>query len=78
MDKRKTVWAECWSRVQEYLKELATYHADKTNVIARDKSKQALKRVRELMREDRELSAVARACILRSGDPRVTSILQSA
>ena len=55
---------------QEYLKELATYHADKTNVIARDRSKQALKRVRELMREDRELSAVARACILSSGDPR--------
>ena len=64
--------------VQEYLKELATYHADKTNVIARDRSKKALKCVRELMREDRELSAVARACILSSGDPRVTGILQSA
>jgi hypothetical protein len=78
MDKRKVVWAECWNRVQEYLKELATYHADKTNVIARDRSKQALKRVRELMHEERELSAVARACVLSSGDPRVTGILQSA
>jgi hypothetical protein len=78
MDKRKAVWAECWTRVQEYLKELATYQADKTNVIARDRSKQALKRLRELMREDRELSAVARACALSSGDPRVTGILQSA
>ena len=64
--------------MQEYLKELGTYHADKTNVIARDRSKQAIKRVRELMREDRELSAVARACILSSGDPRLTGILQSA
>ena len=78
MDKRKVVWAECWTCIQEYLKELATYHADKTNGITRDRSKQAIKRVRELMREDRELSAVARVCILSSGDPRLTGILQSA
>jgi hypothetical protein len=60
------------------LQELATYHADKTNVIARDRYKQALKRVRELMHEKQELSAVARACVLNSGDPRVTSLLQTA
>jgi hypothetical protein len=78
MDKRKTVWADCWHCVQEYLKELTTYHKDKTNVIARDRYKQALKRVRDLMHEHRELSAVARACILSSGDPRVIGILQSA
>jgi uncharacterized protein (TIGR02646 family) len=24
MDKRKAVWAECWSRIQEYLQELST------------------------------------------------------
>ena len=74
MDKRKAVWAECWNCVQEYLKELALYHAGKTNIIARDRSKQAIKRVRE----DRELSAVPRACIPNSGDLRVTGILQSA
>src|SRR2546430_15986682 len=39
-------------------------------------AKQAVKRIRELMGEDRELSAVARACILSSGDPRLTGILQ--
>jgi hypothetical protein len=78
MDKRKAVWAECWSRVQEYLQELETYQNDEKNAIARDRFKQALKRVRELMREDQELSAVARACVLSSGDPRVTGILQSA
>lgn len=60
------------------LEELTTYHADKTNVIAHDRSKLALKRVRDFMREDRELSIVARACIPRSGDQRVTGILQSA
>jgi hypothetical protein len=30
------------------------------------------------MHEERELSAVARACVLSSGDQRVTGILQSA
>jgi uncharacterized protein (TIGR02646 family) len=77
MDKRKTVWGECWNRIEEYLKELKIYHADKTNMIARDRYKQALKSVRELMREDQELSAVARACVLSTGDPRVTNLLQS-
>jgi hypothetical protein len=78
MDKRKAVWAECWNCVQEYLKELATYHADETNVIAWDRSKQAVKRIRQLIREEQELSAVARACLLSSGDKRLTRILQSA
>jgi precorrin-6B methylase 1 len=31
-----------------------------------------------MIKEDKELSAVARACILSTGDPRVTGILQSA
>jgi hypothetical protein len=78
MDKRKAVWDECWHCIREFKEELATYHNDERNVIARDRSKQALKRLRELMREDRELSSVARACVLSSGDPRVTGILQSA
>lgn len=78
MDKRKTVWAECWDRIQEYLKELALYHADKTNGIAKDRYKQAARRVRELMHEDKELSAVARACVLSTGDRRLAGLLQSA
>lgn len=78
MDKRKTIWAECWSRIQDYLKELAAYHADKTNVIARDRYKEALKAVREMLREEQELSAVARACVLSTGDPRVYAVLQAA
>ncbi len=77
MDKRKTVWAECWNRLEEYLKELATYHADKTNVVARDRFKQALRHVRDLVRDDQELSSVARACILSTGDGRVVNVLQS-
>jgi hypothetical protein len=77
MDKRKAVWAECWSRIREYLEELLTYQQDKTNTIARDRFKQAAKRIRDLMQEKSELSAVARACVLSSGDPRVTNILRS-
>lgn len=77
MDKRRTVWAECWNRIEEYLAELKTYHRDNTNMIARDRYKQALRHVRDLMLEDRELSAVARACVLSTGDPRVTQLLQS-
>jgi hypothetical protein len=78
MDKRKTVWAECWERIQAYLKELGSYQADKNNSIAKDRYKQAARHVRELMREEKEFSAVARACVISSGDPRLTSLLQSA
>lgn len=78
MDKRKAVWSECWNRIQEYLRELALYHDDKTNAVARDRYKQASKHVRALMREEQELSAVARACVLSTGDPRVTGLLQTA
>lgn len=77
MDKRKAVWAECWDRIQDYLNELGLYHTDKTNMVAKDRYKQAAKRVRELMSEKRELSAVARACVLSTGDPRVQGLLQS-
>ncbi len=78
MDKRKVVWAECWDAIQEYLRELAIYHSDRTNVIARDRYKQAARRVRALMDEGREFTAVARACVLSTGDPRVVALLQSA
>ncbi len=77
MDKRKVVWAECWNHIQEYVRELATYHADKTNMIAKQQFKQAAKQVRKMIREEQELSAVARACVLGSGDPRVEALLQS-
>jgi uncharacterized protein (TIGR02646 family) len=76
MDGRKTVWAECWNRLQEYLSEVARYQREPTNVIAKDRLKQAAKRVRELIREDREFSAVARACVESAGDPRVAGLLR--
>ncbi|WNM63366.1 hypothetical protein [Candidatus Nitrospira neomarina] len=78
MDKRKTVWAECWNRIQEYLDELTLYHTDRTNGIAKDRYKQAARHLRELMHEEKELSAVAKACILSTGDPRLAGLIQSA
>lgn len=77
MDKRKAVWANCWEQIQHYLMELRLYHADGTNGIARDRYKQALRALREMLCDDKELSAVARACVLSSGDSRVIGILQT-
>lgn len=78
MAKRKTVWAECWNRVEEYRRELTLYQNDPTNAVARDRFKQAAKRVRAMIREEQELSAVARACVESAGDPRVSGLLRSA
>lgn len=78
MDKRRTVWAECWNRVEEYRRELGLCHKDPSNPVAWDRVKQAAKRVRAMIREEQELSAVARACIESAGDPRVNGLLRSA
>jgi hypothetical protein len=78
MDKRKTVWAECWNRVEEYRRELGLCQKDPTNAVARDRVKQAAKHVRAMIREEQELSAVARACVESAGDPRVTGLSRSA
>jgi len=79
MDKRKTIWAECWSRIQEFLKELRLYdESGGTNLVARTQSKEKANAIREMIREDQELSAVARACIVASGDPRLLGILRTA
>lgn len=77
MDKRKAVWSECWNRIQEYRNELALFHSDQTNAIARDRYKQAARNIRNLMREENELSAVARACVINTGDPRLLGLLQT-
>lgn len=78
MDKRKTVWAECWNRVEEYRRELGLCQKDPTNAVARDRVKQAARRVRAMIREEQELSAVARACVESAGDRRVIGLLRSA
>lgn len=78
MKKRQVVWNECWQHIQSYLEELGKYHKDKNNVIARASFKKEAGNIRKLLKADKELSAVARACILSTGDARVTGLLQSA
>lgn len=77
INRRKAVWSECWSRIEVYLADLARYQADPTNVIARESFKNAAGHIRDMIRADKEFSSVARACILSSGDKRVTSLLQT-
>ena len=77
MDKRKSVWAECWATIQEYTDELDTYHRDRSNLIAREGFKRAAARIREMMGENQELSAVARACVLGTGDGRIIGFVQT-
>jgi hypothetical protein len=76
MDKRKIVWAECWNRIKEYQSELELYHRNKENPIARQGYKNAMKQLKDLILEEKELSAVARACFQSCGDERVTHILR--
>lgn len=71
MDKWKAVWAECCNRVTEYRRELGSYQRDPTNAVARDRVKQAAKRVRPMLREEQDLSSMARACVESAGDPCV-------
>jgi len=78
MEKRKTVWNECWNRIQEYREELSKIDADELNVLARERVEQAAKQVLKLLQKESELSAVARACVISTGDERVTILLQYA
>jgi hypothetical protein len=75
MDKRKLVWNECWRRICVYLDELAQTVADPTNPVARTEVRNASREIRSMLAEDKELSAVARACIIGSADPRVLALL---
>lgn len=78
MNKRKTVWAECWNRISNYRAELEACAKDPTNLIARDGYKRAASAILSMMQPEQELSAVARACVISTGDRRVLRLLQSA
>lgn len=77
IDARRVVWAECWRRAKDYLDEYGRCNADRSNGIARAQLKQAAKDIRAMIRGDREFSAVARACILSSGQKRLVALLQT-
>jgi hypothetical protein len=77
MDKRKVIWSDCWSRIQAYLGDLENYHRDNTNLIAKESYKASARSIREMLKDDKEFSAVARACVLSAGDPRLSGLLRS-
>ncbi len=76
-EKRKTVWNECWDRIKRYRDDLQRFHdSGSTNKIVLAQYTQAVNEIHEMLCDDQELSAVARACILSTGDPRVIALLQ--
>ena len=77
MNKRKVVWQDCWQHIQDYLDELGKYHKDKNNVIAKEAFRKKAGNIRKMLKADQECSAVARACLLSTGDERVKGLIQS-
>lgn len=75
-NRRKVYWSECWGQILKYRSELAKYHRDPDNPFARVGIKDAAKAIRKMIRPESELSAVARACVLASGDQCIIRLLQ--
>lgn len=75
--KRRQIWSECWRHIEDYRQELAAYSKDSSKLIARDRAKGAAREIRKMLREDQELSAVARACLLSANDSRLNAFLQT-
>ena len=78
MAKRKLIWQTCWQNIEGYLNELSTYQSDKSNVIAKHAFREKARNIRTMLKADQECSAVARACLLSTADPRLQGLLQSA
>lgn len=76
MDKRKLIWNECWTRIEQYRAELHNYHQTKSPV-ARQQAREKAEQIRAMIAEEVELSSVAKACIIGSGDPRIISLLNN-
>jgi hypothetical protein len=76
--KRKTVWNNCWNNILEYRRELTKYQeSNGANLIAKDRATEKAKAIRAMVKKDKELSSVARACIQSSEDPRIIALLRS-
>ena len=77
-DRRKVVWGECWRLIQKYREELGRLDAsDGQSAIARSHLKESSRAIRAMIREDSELSSVARTCVASTGDPRLLGLLRS-
>ncbi len=74
VEKRKIVWNDCWNHIRQYREEIKKY-SDGSNLIAKQMAKEKAKAIREMVKQDKELSSVARACVRSSGDQRIIGLL---
>lgn len=77
VDERKNTWSNCWEMIKQYLDELISYQRTRSPV-ARQQYKEKASQIRSLLEPDKEFSAVARACLLSTGDCRVVGLLRTA
>lgn len=76
VEKRKTVWNDCWNHIKQYREEIAkSAESGVNNPIARQMTKEKAKAIREMVKQDKELSSVARACVISTGDSRIIGLL---
>jgi uncharacterized protein (TIGR02646 family) len=75
---RMLVWRNCRNELDKYLADLERVHIDPSNDIARQAVKEAARNIRKLIHEKQAFSAVARACLVSSGDQRALGILRTA
>lgn len=77
-DRRKTVWQECWRQIEVYRAELQRMQQSGSgSALAKQAAKHSVAAIRQMLRSETEFSATARACVLWSGDSRLTSLLQT-
>jgi uncharacterized protein (TIGR02646 family) len=76
VDKRKTVWNNCWNHIQEYHQAMREYaQSDRKSIAAEKMLKTKTKAIREMIKTNQEFSSVARACIISTGDSRIIGLL---
>ena len=76
--RRKTVWQECWRQIEAYRVEMQrVQHNAGNSALARQAAKHSLAKIRQMLRDEAEFSATARACVLWSGEARLATLLQT-
>jgi uncharacterized protein (TIGR02646 family) len=76
VEKRKMVWNECWQLIQDYRREAARCDESNDNIeISRNMLKEKAKAIRKMTEISQELSSVARACVISTGDSRIIGFL---
>jgi uncharacterized protein (TIGR02646 family) len=76
VEKRRMVWNECWQHIQQYRQEIIKYDlSNGDNLIAKQMLREKTLAIRKMTEINQELSSVARACIISTGDSRIIGLL---